>query len=125
MAFKCIHAAFAASLLAASVPASAQTIEDLDALSDQTDDEQTGIALAQEQIARGELLIALATLERVLTRYPKSSEARFNHALLLCWVDDPQGALVEFERLDEDDYAPDALKKAIENCRISKGEVEQ
>jgi len=86
-------------------------------LSDQTADEATGIAFAQEQTSRGELLEALATLERVLTLFPESHEARFNHAMLLCWVDDPQGAEVEFARLDEDDYAPGVLQQARENCR--------
>lgn len=112
-----IRMALAFGALAASLSLSAQTLADLDALSDQTATEASGIEIARQQTGRGELLEALATLERVLAQFPKSDEARFNHAMLLCWVGDPQGALVEFDRLDEDDYASGVLKQAQENCR--------
>lgn len=103
-------------LMAAPTPLAAQSLAELDALSDLSAEEASGIALAREQTARGELLEALATLERVLALYPESDEARMNHAMLLCWADDPQGAAVEFERLDEDDYASGALQQAREDC---------
>jgi len=114
--------AFAALALATAVPTGAQTLEELDRLSDETADEASGIEAARQQIERGELLQALATLERVLTQFPKSDEARFNHAILLCWIDDPQGGLVEFRRLEEDDYAEGALKQAIADCRLAAEE---
>ena len=117
--FRAIPFAFLALV---SIPASSQTLEQLDALSDKTADEQTGIALALQQTERGELLEALATIERVLTRFPGSAGARFNHAMLLCRVGDPQGALIEFDRLKDKDYPPGALKQAIANCRIAAGE---
>ncbi|WOE75901.1 tetratricopeptide repeat protein [Alterisphingorhabdus coralli] len=110
------RAAFAAMIFVASYPLAAQTIDDLDILSEQTVDAETGIETARQQTERGELLEALATLERVLTLFPKSAEARFNHATLLCWIGDPQGAIVEFERLDKDDYAKGALKQAEAEC---------
>lgn len=109
-------------LILLSIPASSQTLEQLDALSDETADEQTGIALALKQSERGALLEALATIERVLTQFPGSSEARFNHAMLLCRVGDRQGALIEFDRLKDKDYPPGALKQAIANCSLAAGQ---
>jgi tetratricopeptide (TPR) repeat protein len=111
-----------AVLFLVSIPASSQTLVQLDALSDETADEKTGIALASKQTERGELLEALATIERVLARFPGSAEARFNHAMLLCSIGDPQGALIEFDRLKDKDYPVAALKQAIANCRIADGE---
>jgi len=109
---------FAAILLmCAAVPAVGQTFADLDALSDQTSEEASGLDLARQQAERGQLLEALATLERVLALFPKSREARFDHAMLLCRVGDPQGAEAEFARLDEDDYERGALAKARAGCR--------
>lgn len=117
--FRAIPFAF---LILVSTPAFSQTLEQLDALSDETADEQTGIALALKQTERGELLEALATIERVLTLFPGSAEARFNHAMLLCRIGDPQGALIEFDRLKDKEYPPQQVKQAIANCRIAAGE---
>lgn len=119
--FRTIALAF---LVMISMPTSAQTLEQLDALSDQTADEQNGIELARKQTERGELLEALATIERVLTRFPGSAEARLNHAMLLCRIGDPQGALIEFDRLKEKNYPPQALRQAIANCRSGTGEAQ-
>lgn len=104
-------------LILVSSPASSQTLQQLDALSDQTDDERAGIALARQQAGRGAWLEALATIERVLTRFPGSPEARFDHAMLLCKVGDQQGGLIEFSRLKDKDYPPGALMQAIGSCR--------
>jgi hypothetical protein len=112
--FRAIPFAF---LVLVSIPASSQTLEQLDALSDETADERTGIALARQQAGRGAWLEALATIERVLTRFPGSAEARFDHAMLLCKVGDPQGGLIEFGRLKDKDYPPAALKQAIASCQ--------
>lgn len=111
-----VRAMSAALVLLISVPASSQTLEQLDALSDQAADEQSGIALARNQAERGELLEALATIERVFTRFPKSAEARFDHARLLCRIGDPQGARVEFDRLKDKDYPSQQLKQAKASC---------
>ena len=119
-----------AALLALGTPLSAQpsaeqAFAELDALAEQTATEEQGIAAARQQTEQGRLLEALATLERVLTQFPESAAARFDHAMLLCWIDDPQGALVEFERLDEDDYEPGVLEQARENCGTVTQEREQ
>jgi predicted Zn-dependent protease len=107
----------AALALCVLPPVAAQSLSDLDALSDKTASEASGLALAQQQTERGELLEALATLERVMALFPKSREARFNHAMLLCWVGDPQGAEVEFSRLSEKDYEAGVLQRARAECR--------
>jgi Flp pilus assembly protein TadD len=106
-----------AVLLCASAPLAAETLDELDALADRTADEASGLALAREQAARGEWLEALASLERVLALFPKSHEARLDHAVLLCRVGDPQGAEAEFKRLDEDDYEKGAIERARADCR--------
>lgn len=106
-----------AVLLCASAPLAAETLDELDALADRTADETSGLALAREQAARGEWLEALASLERVLALFPKSHEARLDHAVLLCRVGDPQGAEAEFKRLDEDDYEKGAIERARADCR--------
>jgi len=117
--------ALSAMVLMMCAPLAAQSFEDIEALAEQTTTEEQGIATANKQTEQGALLEALATLERVLTKFPNSAEARFNHAMLLCWIDDPQGAQVEFKRLDEKDYAPDTLKQAMANCRKTTQEGEQ
>lgn len=105
-------------LMLLGAPLASQTLEQLDELSDETADEQAGIALALKQTERGELLEALATLERVLTQFPRSAQARLHHAMLLCKVGDLQGALIELNRLKEKDYPPEALRQAITNCSV-------
>jgi hypothetical protein len=95
----------AAGLFCAAVPLHAETFEELDALSAATDSEESGIALAQQQAARSEYLEALATLERVLTLFPRSQSALLMHALYLCEVDDRQGGMVELSKLRPRDLA--------------------
>src|SRR5688572_10280850 len=85
-------------------PLSAETLEELDALSDLSADEVAGIAAAKDQAGRGEYLEALATLERVLAVHPESHEARLIHAVYLCEVDDNRGGLVEIDKLKEKHY---------------------
>jgi hypothetical protein len=55
----------------------------------------SGMALARGQIAEGDLLGAIGSLERVLLAHPDASEARLLYASLLCRIDDPAGARVE------------------------------
>lgn len=92
-------------LAGASLPAHAETPEQLDALVDASQDEAGGTALAQQQAAQGQFLEALATLERVLAMNPKSQGSRLLHALYLCAVDDRQGGRVELSRLRPHDLA--------------------
>lgn len=103
-------------LAIAAGPAQADTFEVLDALSDASANETTGIALAREQATRGEYLEALATLERVLAENPKSREARLIHAIFLCRVDDQQGGLVAIDKLKEKHYGADVLDQARASC---------
>ncbi len=107
-------AAFGLAIVAG--PAQADTFEVLDALSDASADETTGIALAREQATRGEYLEALATLERVLAENPKSREARLIHALFLCRVDDQQGGLVAIDKLKKKHYGAEVLDQARASC---------
>lgn len=100
----------------ASSPLAAETLEELDALSDLSVDEGAGIAAAKEQAERGEYLEALATLERVLAVHPLSHEARLIHAVYLCKVDDKRGGLVELDRLKKKYYGGDLLSEARAMC---------
>jgi len=97
-------------------PLGAETLEELDALSDQSLDEAAGIAAANEQAGRGAYLEALATLERVLAVHPKSHEARLIHAVYLCRVDDTRGGVVELDRLKKKHYTDEALADARAAC---------
>lgn len=110
-----LAAAMACGVLAA-MPSHAQTLEELDALSDLSADESTGINAAKQQAERGELLEALATLERVLAVHPKSHEARLIHAIYLCKVDDRQGGLVEISKLKKKHYGQELLDEARALC---------
>ena len=95
---------------------SAESLEELDALSDLSADEGAGIAAAREQAGRGEYLEALATLERVLAVHPKSRDARLIHAVYLCEIDDKRGGLVEIDRLKEKHYGRQLLAEARARC---------
>lgn len=96
--------------------ASAQTLEDLDRLVQASVKAKDGLVLAQSQARAGEWLEALATLERVLAIDPKNKQARLMHASLLCSVDDPEGAKVEFARLKSGAYKKAEWAAAIAPC---------
>ena len=100
----------------ASPPLSAETLDELDALSDASLDEAAGIAAAREQAGRGAYLEALATLERVLAVHPKSREGRLIHAVYLCEIDDKRGGLVEIGRLKQKHYGRELLAEARARC---------
>ena len=97
-------------------PLSAETLEELDALSDLSADEGAGITAAREQAGRGEYLEALATLERVLAAHPRSHDARLIHAIYLCEIDDKRGGLVEIDKLKEKNYGERLLAEARAMC---------
>ena len=104
-----------ASCLAAA-PLRAETPEELDQLARASETPDTGLQLARQQAAAGEYLPALATLERVLFVKPKAKSARLLHAMLLCRIDDPQGAEAEFSRLKKGDYKKPEWREAKEAC---------
>lgn len=113
---KCLIVALFAHAGLIGAPASAQTLEELDALSDISANEESGINAARDQAGRGEYLEALATLERVLAQFPRSAEARLIHAIYLCEIDDRQGGLVEIENLERRRYTAELLDEARGVC---------
>ena len=113
----------ALALCALAAPLAAETIEELDALSDRTQDEALGIQLAQEHASRGGFLDALAALERVLAEHPKSHPARLLHAVYLCKVDDKLGAAVEFDKLKRKKYSDAQWADAMAQCGFQQGDA--
>ena len=71
-----VHCNLAGAVIAigffACSPLGAETLDQLDAMSDRSANEQAGIAAAKAQAGSGGYLEALATLERVLAAHPKS-----------------------------------------------------
>ena len=74
------------------------------------------LALAQQQADAGQLLEALASAERARFLDPKLKQARLMHAVLLCRIDDPQGAAIEWNALDKGDFKKKAWKSAKASC---------
>ncbi len=105
-----------------AAPAFAETLEELDDLSDATVDETSGIAAARAQADNGQYLEALATLERVLALFPKSAEARLIHAIYLCDIDDKQGGLVEIDKFKKREFGEELIEDARARCIGSGGE---
>lgn len=102
--------------------AQALAFAELDRLSDLSANEESGIAAARDQAGRGQLLEALATLERVMAVYPSSLNARMLHAFYLCTVDDQQGARVEIDNMDEDDFGRQNLNELRARCPSASSE---
>lgn len=92
-------AALAAGLSCAASPAWADTIAEVDSLARTTTSPSAGMALARRQIESGDLLEALATLERMLISHPDMQQALLLHASLLCRLDDRSGSMIEFDQL--------------------------
>lgn len=105
----------------AVTPVGAETLAELDALSDASADEAGGIQTARDQAARGQYLDALATLERVLAQHPKSAEAQLIHAIFLCQIDDRRGGLVEMDRLKKKNYTKELLADSRALCAPKAG----
>ena len=110
-----VCAALAGAAIAAS-PVRAETVEELDALSQATSSEKAGLALARRQVAEGDLPGALAALERVLIQRPQSKDALLLHASLLCQLDDRPGAAVEFDYLRKGKVPARELDEAMAPC---------
>ncbi|WP_209347819.1 hypothetical protein [Pontixanthobacter sp. CEM42] len=102
-----------------AAPISAETLEELDALAEITQDEEAGISLAQEQAGRGEFLEAIGTLERVLANHPKSQPARLLHAVYLCQIDDQIGGAAELAKLKKKHFLEETWQRATTICTLS------
>jgi len=74
------------------------------------------LVLAQQHADQGRVLEALATVERARFLDPKLKQARLLHAVLLCRLDDPQGAAVEWDGLKKKDYKKNTWKEAKASC---------
>ncbi|GIX18581.1 hypothetical protein [Erythrobacter cryptus] len=85
--------------------------------------EAEGVALAREQAQGGALVEALATLDRVLARFPRSAAARLDRALVLCRLGDHQGGSVELARLKPKDYPAGLLDQAKGFCTPGRAEA--
>jgi hypothetical protein len=124
MAGRIVRTSICALLLGGALvvaPAYGETLEELDALSDATVDEASGIAAARAQADSGQYLEALATLERVLALFPKSAEARLVHAIYLCDVDDKQGGLVEIDKFKKKEFGEELIEDARARCTGGAG----
>lgn len=108
-------------LVLGALPARAETPAQLDALSKATDQPAPGIALARKQIASGDLLDALATLERVILNHPENEEARLLHAGVTCSIDDKRGALVELDMLRNREFSDSLWQNATSDCSQQRG----
>lgn len=106
----------AAYLLIAASPALADPVAQLDDLSRISTDIAPGIAFARNQIGKGDLLGAIATLERLLINHPESDEVLLLHASLLCRVDDPTGSLIEWDVLRNSNISDRAWSEATAPC---------
>lgn len=111
MWFRCLSAIAAATL---TVPAVAETPEQLDQLVVATP--AAGLELARAQAQAGDLLPALSTIERLLFANPKNKEARLMHAVLLCRLDDLSGAAVHIAQLKRKDYPPADWQQMMTVC---------
>ena len=109
-------AALAAALPLPTGTLLAETLAELDALSDAAQDERGAISAAQDLAADGAYLEALATLERMLAVHPKSPEGRLLHALYLCRVDDQRGGQVEIGKLKDREFGSQTLADARAAC---------
>ncbi len=115
----------AAALFVVAQPVTAvyaETLPELDAMSEVAVDEEQGIVYAQQQSERGEYLEAIATLERVLALHPKSDSARLLHAVNLCKIDDQLGGAVELGKLKQKNFAPELWADVMKLCPLADKE---
>jgi hypothetical protein len=80
---------------AAVLPGAARAQDNADTLIDASRQVDSGLALANRQIAASDLLGALGTLERVQFAHPEAVPPRLLYISLLCRLDDREGAEVE------------------------------
>lgn len=105
-----------------AAPALADDIVDLERELASSPTAVATLGMAQQQADRGQLLEALASAERVRFLDPKSKQARLLHATLLCRLDDPQGAAVEWNALRKKDFKKAEWKRARASCPALFGE---
>lgn len=94
-------AAFWLAVAGGAAPLAAQIdpLVELDSLSQASADSAAGLVLARQQVARGDLVGAVATTERIIALHPESDDALLFHVSLLCRLDDPAGARAELAEL--------------------------
>ncbi|MEA3063561.1 MAG: hypothetical protein QOJ94_3342, partial [Sphingomonadales bacterium] len=83
------------ALAVAALPGTAGAQDGPDALVDASRQVDSGLALANRQVAANDLLGALGTLERVQFAHPEAVPPRLAYISLLCRLDDREGAEVE------------------------------
>lgn len=95
---------------------------ELDVLSQQSATSTGGMVLARSQGDNGDLLGALATIDRVLIAEPAAKPALLLRAQLLCRIDDRQGGTAQLARLKKRDFARADWTRANEACAKPKPE---
>ena len=112
------HLALGLALGCAASPALAQDdpAAELDALSQQTATSAGGMALARNQGENGDLLGALATIDRVLIAEPAAKPALLLRAQMLCQIDDRQGGSAQLARLKKRDFPKADWTRASAAC---------
>lgn len=78
---------------------------EIDALLDASATPEGALALAAKQEAEGDLTGAAATLERALIDHAGAATLRVRYAMLLCRLDDPQRARLQFAQLGQGERA--------------------
>jgi Tfp pilus assembly protein PilF len=117
--FPCMIAICAAAPSGAQMPG--DPAAELDALSRASITATSGLALARKQIAGGDLMGAMAAVERILISHPESDEALLLHASLVCRLDDPEGALIEFDELRGRNFSDQLWAEATAPCDAQSG----
>jgi hypothetical protein len=107
--------------LAAAAPVRADTLEQLDQLTDASVSEAGGLALARQQAGSQQWLEALATLDRLLALHPKSKPARMLQVVYLCRIDDRPGGLVALAKLKKKQYPATDWAEAQMACGVEAG----
>lgn len=111
----------AAALAVLPQAASAETIEELETMLQASAKPAAGLDLARRQADASAWLEALATLDRVIAADPKNKPARLLQASILCRIDDPDGAALNFSRLKKGDYKKAEWKAARAPCEAGQG----
>ncbi len=102
----------------AAMPALAQIdpTAELDLLSHETATSAGGLALAGRLSSEGDLLGALAALDRVLITEPTYGPALLLRGSLLCRIDDKAGGAAQLARLKKHDFAKADWDQASTAC---------
>jgi hypothetical protein len=104
------------ALIGGAAPALADTPEQIDQRARAVEDPVAGLALARRQIAAGDVVGALTTLEGVMLYFPQDAEARLYHAGLLCRIGDREGSIVELEDIRNEDFPDELRDEATAGC---------